>query len=233
MAHSTDLLLGKKRLRELLAGSSVRAALGLLILLAFARTTVAAPTPPATSEAHWEQAVQRFVGGDLAGAQALAQECSSRERACQSGREEMEEFIALSKKLEALDAEGMSRLLALDKAITGEQGPSTFVQRASPLVAEVFYRSARKAKAARQWARAVEHSRRVLEVVPGHTGAQGIISELRRKALRLYESHFTGYRQKDISPDDALPIYREIMALTVPEDELHQKARSWVEKLAP
>ena len=108
MTHSTDLLHGEKRLQELLAGASVRAAMGLLILLAFARTTVAAPTPPATHEAGWEQAVQRFVGGDLAGALALAQECSSQERACQLGRADMEEFIALSKKLEALDTDGKS-----------------------------------------------------------------------------------------------------------------------------
>lgn len=36
----------------------------------------------------------------------------------------MDEFLELSKKLEALDTEGMSRLLALDKAITGKRSPS-------------------------------------------------------------------------------------------------------------
>lgn len=212
-------------------GATMKAAMGLVFLVAFARTTAATATPPVTGQTRWDMAVMRFVAGDLAGGLALAQECSTTERACQSGRGDMEEFLALSKKLEALDTEGMSRLLALDKAITGKRGPSQFLQNAGPRVAEVFYRSAQKAKNARQWARAVEHSRRALEAVPGHTGARGLLDELRRKALHLYESHFIGYRQKDSSPEDALPIYREIMALTVPEDELHQKARSWVEKL--
>ncbi|WNG37830.1 hypothetical protein F0U61_32225 [Archangium violaceum] len=207
--------------------------MGFVILVAFARTSVAAPTPPVASETRWDKAVMRFVGGDLAGALSLAQDCSSTELACQSGRKDMEEFLKLSKKLETLDAEGMSRLLALDKAITGGRGPSTFVQSAGPRVAEVFFRSAQKAKNKRQWARAVEHSRRALEAVPGHTGAMGILNELRQKARNLYESLFVGYRSKDSSPEDVIPIYREIMALTVPEDELHQKARSWVEKLAP
>ncbi len=174
----------------------------------------------------------RFVEGDLAGGLALTQDCSPTELACQSGRKDMEEFLGLSKKLKSLDTEGVSRLLVLDKAITGERGPSQFVQSAAPHVAEVFYRSARKAKNARHWAQAVEHSRRALEAVPGHTGAMGIIRELRQKALRLYESEFLGYRPEDRSPEDFISIYREIMALTVPEDELHQKARSWLEKLA-
>jgi len=210
----------------------LHSAMGLVLLVTFARTAVAAPTPSVSDPTHWEQAVTRFVEGDLAGARALAQECASTERACQSGLRELEEFRELSKKLEALDAEGVSRLLALDKAITGWRGPGRFVRSAGPRVAEVFYRSARKAKHARQWARAVELSRRALEAVPGHTGAQGILDELRQKAWRLYESYFTGARQKDLTPEDALSMYREVMALTAPEDELHQKARSWVEKLA-
>jgi hypothetical protein len=204
----------------------------LVILMAFARTTMAAPTPPVAGQTRWDKAVMRFVGGDLAGGLALAQDCSPTEPACQSGRKDMEEFLGLSKKLKSLDTEGMSRLLALDKAITRERGPSQFVQSAGPRVAEVFYRSARKAKDARHWARAVEHSRRALEAVPGHPGAMGIIRELRQKALRLYESQFIGYRPKDRPPEDLIPIYRELMALTVPEDELHQKARSQLEKLA-
>ena len=208
-------------------------AMGFVLLVAFAPTTVAAPTPPVAGQTRWDKAVMRFVEGDLSGGLALAQECSSTELACQSGRKDMEEFLELSKKLKALDTEGMSRLLALDKAITGGRGPSRFVQSAGPRVAEVFYRSARRAKNARQWARAVEHSRRALEAVHGHTGAMGIINELRRKALHLYETQLTGYRRKDYNPEDAVPIYREIMALTDPEDELHQKAQGWVDKLAP
>ncbi len=210
----------------------MKAARGLVIVVALARTASAAPTPSVTGQTHWDMAVMRFVEGDLAGGLALARECSSTESACQSGHEDMEDFLELSKKLEALDTEGMSHLLALDKAITGKRGPSKFLQSAGPRVAEVFYRSARKAKNARQWARAVEHSRRALEAVPGHNGATGILKELRREALRLYEAHFIGYRPEDSTPEDALALYREIMALTVPEDELHQKARSWVEKLA-
>lgn len=121
---------------------------------------------------------------------------------------------------------------APDNAASGAPEATQAVPSDSARQAEAFYQSAQKAKRQRRWASAVEYARLALQAVPGHAGATGLIAELREKAQQLYERHFVGYRQTDSNPEDAIPIYREIMDLTVPEDPLHQKAQVWLEKVA-
>ena len=74
----------------------------------------------------------------------------------------------------------------------------------------------------------MENARRALQADPGHAGASNMVSELRQKARDLY---LQAYALKDTDPEDAVPKFREVMAMTPPDDETHQKAKSWVEKL--
>jgi pSer/pThr/pTyr-binding forkhead associated (FHA) protein len=191
------------------------------------RDTPVAPPPPPPTAPPWEQVAARFVGGDLPGAVALANACLPKPK-CKDMLKDMSEFGGLYKKLEDLDAKGLARLLTLDKQISGSRGPSQMARNAGTRAANIFYKSASAARAAGQWSRAVEYARRTLQADPGHAGATNILTELRQKAKDLY---LQAYALKDSNPEDAAPKFREVIAMTPPDDETHQKAKTWLDKI--
>ncbi|WP_095959638.1 FHA domain-containing protein [Corallococcus macrosporus] len=176
----------------------------------------------------WEPAVDRFRDGDMSGAVAILNACMARTQQCKKVLGQVTEFGNLYKRLEDLDAKGLSKLMALDRNITGGR-PSKMARNAGTRAATIFYKSAAGAKAAGQWSRAMDYSRKALQADPGHAGASNIISELRAKAKDVY---LQAYSLKDGSPDEALPKFRDVVAMTPPDDEYHGKAKSWVEKLS-
>ncbi|HYO52977.1 FHA domain-containing protein, partial [Archangium sp.] len=189
----------------------------------------APPPPPTHREAPkpWEQAVDRFRDGDLNGAVAIANACAAKSPQCRTLMGQMTDFGNLYKKLEELDARGLARLLDLDKKITNDRG-SKLSRNAGTRAASIFFKSASSAKASGQYGRAMEIAQRALQADPSHVGANNIVSELRTKAKDLY---LQAYALKDTNPEDAVPMFREVMAMTSPDDETHQKAKSWIEKL--
>ncbi|AGC46385.1 FHA domain-containing protein [Myxococcus stipitatus DSM 14675] len=189
-----------------------------------------APKPVITGPAPkpWEPAVERFRDGDMSGAVSILNACMSKTPQCKKLLAQITEFGGLYKRIEDLDAKGLSKLLALDKDIT-EGRTSKMARNAGTRAATIFYKSASGAKAAGQWARAMEYSRRALQAEPGHAGASNIISELKTKAKDLY---LQAYSLKDGSPEDALPKFKDVVAMTPPDDEYHDKAKTWVEKLS-
>ncbi|QSQ25053.1 FHA domain-containing protein [Pyxidicoccus parkwayensis] len=176
----------------------------------------------------WEPAVDRFRDGDTSGAVAILNACMSRTPQCKKLLGQVNEFTNLYKKLEDLDAKNLTKLLALDKDITDGR-PSKMARNAGTRAATIFYKGATAAKAAGQWAKAMEYARRALQADPGHAGATNIISEMKTKAKDLYLS---AYSIKDSAPEDALPKFRDVVSMTPPDDEYHQKAQTWVEKLS-
>jgi len=176
----------------------------------------------------WEPAVDRFRDGDMSGAVAMLNACMARTPQCKKLLGQMTEFGNLYKRLEDLDAKGLSKLMALDKDITGGR-PSKMARNAGTRAATIFYKGATAAKAAGQWSRAMDYSRKALQADPGHTGASNIISELKAKAKDVY---LQAYSLKDGSPDEALPKFKDVVAMTPPDDEYHEKAKTWVEKLS-
>ncbi|HET9452321.1 MAG TPA: FHA domain-containing protein [Aggregicoccus sp.] len=191
------------------------------------REAPAASTRGAAPRA-WGPAVARFVDGDLPGAAALASACVPRAARCRQLLGQLSEFGGLYRRLEELDAKGLSRLLALDREIT-EGRTSRLARAAGTRAASLFYRSASSASASGQWGKAGEYARRALQADPGHTGATNLLSELRIRAKDLYLS---AYSLKDTSPDEALPRFREVLQMTPASDETHEKAKGWVEKLS-
>ncbi len=192
------------------------------------RDTPVAPAPPPPPKDPWEAAVARFVDGDLSGGVALANDCITKSNKCKGGLKDMTEFGNLYKKLEDLDAKGLARLLALDKDITGSRGPSKMAKNAGTRAANIFYKSASAARAAGQWARAVDFARKTLQADPSHPGASNILAELRTKAKDVF---LQAYAMKDSNPEDAIPKFREVMLMTPAGDETHEKAKNWLEKL--
>ncbi|WP_226994277.1 FHA domain-containing protein [Myxococcus hansupus] len=176
----------------------------------------------------WEPAVDRFRDGDMSGAVAILNACMARTPQCKKVLGQVTEFGNLYKRLEDLDAKGLSKLMNLDKEITGGR-PSKMARNAGTRAATIFYKGATAAKASGQWSRAMDYSRKALQADPGHTGATNIISELRTKAKDVY---LQAYSLKDGSPEEALPKFKDVVAMTPPDDEYHDKAKTWVEKLS-
>jgi tetratricopeptide (TPR) repeat protein len=198
------------------------------IAAAIERRDRPAPTAgPAQAPKPWQPAIERFVNGDLQGALASANDCAAKQARCKALIGQMTEFGNLYKKLEDLDEKGLARLLSLDEKITDGRG-SKMAQKAGTRAATLFYRSASSAKASGQWGRAMESARRALRADPGHEGAQSIIAEVQKKARDMY---LQAYTIKDTNPDDAGPMFREVLSMTPPDDEYHQKAKTWLEKL--
>ncbi|NPD26165.1 FHA domain-containing protein [Corallococcus sp. AB004] len=186
------------------------------------------PVRVAAAPKPWEPAVERFRDGDITGAVAILNACAGKTSQCKQVMGQVTEFGNLYKKLEDLDAKGLTRLLALDKDITDGRG-SKMGRNAGTRAGTIYYKSAAGAKAAGQWSRAMEFARRALQADPNHTGAANIVNDLKGKAKDLY---MQAYSIKDSSPEDALPKFRDVVAMTPPDDELHGKAQGWVEKLS-
>jgi pSer/pThr/pTyr-binding forkhead associated (FHA) protein len=198
------------------------------IAAAIERRDRPAPTAgPAPAPKPWQPALERFVDGDLQGALSSANECAAKQVRCKAMVGQMTEFGTLYKKLEELDEKGLARLLSLDEKITDGRG-SKMAQKAGTRAATIFYRSASSAKASGQWGRAMESARRALRADPGHEGAQSIITEVQKKARDMY---LQAYTIKDTNPEDAGPMFREVISMTTPDDETYQKAKTWLEKL--
>ncbi|MDC0708805.1 FHA domain-containing protein [Stigmatella sp. ncwal1] len=187
------------------------------------------PPPPPNPGKPWEQGVTRFVDGDLSGAVALINACVAKAPRCKAILKDMTEFGSLYKRLEDLDAKGLARLLSLDKEITEGRGPSTMARNAGTRAANIFYKSASSAKTSGQWARAVEYARRTLQADPGHVGASNLLNDLRVKAKDIY---MQAYALKDANPEDAIPKFKEVIAMTPSDDETHGKAKTWLEKIS-
>ncbi len=58
--------------------------------------------------------------------------------------------------------------------------------------------------------------------------AHELVTDLREKAKELF---LFGYSLKEADPRQAEGKFRRVMALTLPKDELHQKAKNWLDKL--
>jgi tetratricopeptide (TPR) repeat protein len=185
-----------------------------------------APAPQAPKP--WDQAVDRFRDGDQQGAMAIANACAAKHSQCKALMSQMTDFGNLYKKLEDLDAKGLGRLLDLDKKITGGRGSSKMARNAGTRASNIFFKTASAAKASGQYGRAMENAQRALQADPSHVGANNIATELRQKAKELYLQAYT-IRESD--PQEALPKFREVMAMTTPDDETYQKAKSWIEKM--
>lgn len=189
----------------------------------------APPPPPKPRETvkPWDEAAGRFRDGDQKGAMDLAADCAKKAPQCKTLVAQMKDFDNLYKRVEDLDAKSLARLLDLDKRITGGKG-SKMARTAGTRAANIFFKQASSSKAAGQYGRAMENAQRALQADPTHAGANNIVSELRSKAKDLY---MQAYALKDTNPEDAVPMFKDVMTMSTPDDETYQKAKSWVEKL--
>lgn len=194
---------------------------------AIAQVDYVAPTAPPPPPRPWSPAVDRFKDGDMTGALSIADACASKDRRCRELAKDIREFANLYKNVEELDSRGLSRLLAVDKSITGGS-PSKAAQLAGRRAANIFYKSASSAKAAGQWGRSIEWGEKALKADPTHQGARAIVDEVRGRAK---DEYLRCYQLKDQSPDDAVSCFRGVLQMCTPGDETYEKTKGWIAKL--
>jgi tetratricopeptide (TPR) repeat protein len=148
-------------------------------------------------------------------------------RQCKTLLKEMSQFAELNKRAETLRARDLKRLIALDRKISDGKG-STLAKNAAIRAGNMLYQCATSAKATGNWGRAAECANQALAMDPRNAGAQAIAAEAQSHAK---EEYMLGYAAKDNNPDAAIAKFREVMSMTPPSNEYHQKAQNWLEKL--
>ena len=186
---------------------------------------------PAVAEARpdtpWLEVSARFKNGDSSGALSLAQACANKFAQCRTFEANIKEFESKSKRLEELNEADLIALYDLDKKIAG--GTSSELSRPvrTQMVSKLFVKAS-QAKTTGNWPRAIELARKVQQADPGHVGAQALINEGLAQAR---EAYLRGYQLRETSPEEAIKLFKDVMSMTPPDDETHQKAKSRVTEL--
>lgn len=175
----------------------------------------------------WEGAITLFINGDVTGAFSVANACAGKYARCRTLLGQMQDFQNLYKKLEDLDSKGLSQLLSLDQKIT-EGRMSKMARTAGTRAATIYFKSASSAKVSGQFGRAVEYALKALKADPDHAGAKAILVEMRQKAKDVY---LYAYSIRESSPDEAAQKFKEVLQMTPPDDEFHEKAKRWLDQI--
>lgn len=177
-----------------------------------------APTP-------WTAVQERFKNGDQSGAFAMAQQCAGRAAQCKMLQEQIKDFMEKFRKLENLSPQELRALLQLDRKIGG--GPSSLSKQIGVRITANYLRKASSCKAKGEWSCAAENAKIVLEGEPGNVEAHEILREAKGKAKDLY---MKGYSLKGQDPDEAARIFKQVVDMTAPDDEYHQKAANQLKR---
>jgi pSer/pThr/pTyr-binding forkhead associated (FHA) protein len=183
--------------------------------------------PPPPPETPHLQVQNLFRGGDDAGALNLAAQCGAKNAQCRSLEQNIKDFQTKLKNLDNLGSGELSGLFELDRKISGGQSSALSAPIKTRLVA-AFYGDATKAKAVGNWSKATEYARKVLLADPSHPGAQSIVGEARRQASELY---MRAYQLRESSPEDAIKMFKDVVQMTPPDDEYHEKAQTKIKDL--
>ena len=183
-----------------------------------------APPPPDTP---WLEVQLRYKNGDSSGSLSLAQACANKHAQCRALEENIKEFEAKSKRLEELNENELIAAYELDKKIAGGSSSELSRPLRTQLVSKLYVKAS-QAKTTGNWSRAIEFARRVLQADSGHVGAQALVNEARNQARDVY---LRGYQLKESSPDEAIRLFKDVMNMTPPDDDNHQKAKARVAEL--
>lgn len=171
--------------------------------------------------------MNKYRDGDLTGATLLARQCASKSGLCKKLEAQIGEAQTKFSSVESLPLKDMKALYELDRQIAGGQSSD----HSKPLrlrLASQLFNEASKYKTSRQWVKAITIARDIKEIDPAHAGAQQIIQDGKEASRQMY---LRCYQLKDSDPDEAINICKEVMQITPPDDEYHQKAKDWVQRL--
>ncbi|MGQ0508514.1 MAG: hypothetical protein ACT4TC_24715 [Myxococcaceae bacterium] len=133
----------------------------------------------------------------------------------------------LSQKTDSLDEPRLQRFVMLDRKFSGG-ATSTNAMVAATRWANLHYKRAAAARGSGEWALAAESARKAVRADPDHAPAKALLAEAKDEARRVY---MDGYTLKETDPEEALQKFREVLEMTTARDELHAKAKAYVEKM--
>ena len=93
---------------------------------------------------------------------------------------------------------------------------------------DALFTRAFQAKSGNNPALALKLLQSVLRLEPDHTGALHLVHGYRNEARDAY---LRGYQLRDTRRDEAIELFKQVMALTLPSDETHQKAKVRIAEL--
>ncbi len=174
----------------------------------------------------WLAVQERFRNGDQSGAFAMAQNCSGKAAQCKALEDQLKEFGDRYKKLESLNPNELIQLIALDRKISGGTA-SPMAKTIAVRVTGKFLLKASSCKAKGDWACAAANAKTVLDSDSGNIEAGAILSEAKNHAKELY---MRAYSLKENDPDEAARLFKQVLDMTPPDDEYHQKAKQRLSK---
>ena len=183
-------------------------------------------TKVVTAQTPWLEAQQRFKNGDVTGARSLAQGCAKKYPLCRALQSGLEVLETKSRNLESLSDGDLLTLFKLDKELAGGTSSETSKPLRTRLASRYFLKAS-QAKTTVNWAKAVEYGRQALAAEPGHPGAQAIVTEAKQLSADLY---FRAYQLRDSDQAEALKLFKEVLAMTPPDDQNHVKAQGYIER---
>ncbi len=184
-------------------------------------------TKVVTAETPWLESQQRFRSGDVTGALSLAENCAKKYAQCRAIKAGLEELEAKSRKLDSLGDSELLALFELDKKLAGDVS-SELSKPVRTRVAARFFLKASQAKTTGNWAKAIEAARVVLSAEPTDVKAAALISEARGITGDLY---LRAYQLRLTDPPEAVKLFKEVVAMTTPDDQNHVKAKGFIERL--
>lgn len=186
------------------------------------------PPPPDPGDPSAE-VISRYAAGDATGAFGKAEACAGANQRCQKLKEQISDVVALLKKVESMEENELERTVKLDRAISG--GRQTPVGKpAGVRLAALLLPKASSAAARKQWGYAMSTAKKILEADPGNPNAQSIVSDGRQAASELFQRCYVG---RVTTPDDSIPLCKEVVQMLPEGDELRGKAQRILDNAAP
>lgn len=169
----------------------------------------------------------RYRQGDVTGALLLAKQCAAKSPECRRLEESLADVQQRLSKVDGLSLREMRALEVLDRQLSGGE-PTPQARPLRARLAVQLFQEASKLKLSQEWVKAIARARDVLEVEPGHPGAKQLLADGREQARELY---LRCYTLKGSDPDEAQKHCREVLLMSPPDDESHQKAKKIIDDL--
>jgi len=162
-----------------------------------------------------------FADGQLANALATLEACAPQKDACRLLFEQMKRFQSRISDLSSLDVEALVEVREEERGLAGGQ-PGVIASLVTRELSKRLKVEMKAATARADWLSAVEYARRLLEDEPDNEAAMETLRSARDAAREVYHR---AYQIRDGSPGEALALFKQVMAMTPPDDDNHQKAK--------
>ena len=185
------------------------------------------PSKVVSADTPWVESQQRFKNGDVSGARSLAQACAKKHAKCRDLENGLSVLEARTAHLESLNDAELLTMFKLDRELAGGTSSATS-QPLRARVASRYFLKASGAKTSGSWVKAIEYAGIALDAEPQHAGAKGLVGEGKAASSDLY---FRAYQLRETDPVEAVRLFKEVVAMTLPDDQNHLKAKGFIERL--